>query len=454
MTSVLSFFKRSLFLQVSAVFVGTLTVMSIALQVLLQTTLMFWLFPDIMEQHAEATSELVFLLENVPEEAKPVVLSAFSGPRRKAFLQAGFPDGAGPSPELGAPFRNSADETIAAIADRELRFRMLHSDELAGAQQNLDGQALRGISALEVSIEMTGGQVLTILMSPTATFGTPGTWLVLMIVIAVFVASLVGLRFVFRPLRTLEETAHTIGRTTKPKPIEEKGTEDLRRVTRALNEMQDRVQRLLADRSRMLAALAHDIRTSLTHMKLRLDKIGSEEADLLQGDVDLMERLLSDMLLYARAEQPTSKPELINISDFIAIFAAALPYPVETNIQEDPFWIAGDRAALSRALINLTDNAKTYAGDVELSSERTAEGLEIRVEDHGPGIPPAALEHIFDPFYRAEPSRNRETGGSGLGLTIARALLSAQGATLTIANRHGGGTRATVLFPAELEVAS
>ena len=454
MRSVLSFFQRSLFLQVSAIFVGTLTVMGVALQILLQTTLMFWLFPNIMEQHAEATSELVFLLENVPEEARPVVLSAFSGPRRKAIVQAGFPDNAAPSDALGAPFRNSSDETIAAIADREPRFRMVRSGELIEAQRNLVGPPMRGISALEVSLEMDDGQVLTVLMSPTATFGTPGTWLVLMIVIAVFVASLVGLRFVFRPLRTLEESAHAIGRTTKPRPIEEKGTEDLRRVTRALNEMQDRVQRLLADRSRMLAALAHDIRTSLTHMKLRLDKIGSEEAELLQGDVDLMDRLLSDMLLYARAEQPTSRPELVNIPDFITNFAASLPYPVEANVQEDQFWVAAERAALTRAMTNLTDNAMAYAGNVELSAERSTEGLTILVEDRGPGIPEAALEHIFDPFYRAEPSRNRETGGSGLGLTIARALLSAQGATLTVLNRPGGGTRATVLFPAELEVAS
>lgn len=453
MRSVLSFFQRSLFLQVAAIFLGTLAVMALAVQVLLQTTLMFWLFPNIMEQHAEATSELVFLLENVPEEARPIVLSAFSGPRRKAILQTGFPDGAAPSAALGAPFRNSSDETIAAIADRELRFRMLSFDKLSDAQRNLNGPYMRGTSALEVSLEMSNGEVLTVLMSPTATFGTPGAWLAIATVIAVFIASLMGLRLVFRPLRTLEETANTIGRTTRPKPIEEKGTEDLRRVARALNEMQARVQGLLADRSRMLAALAHDIRTSLTHMKLRLDRFDSEDADLLQGDVDLMERLLSDMLLYARAEQPASRPELINISRFLAEFAEALPYPVETEIQEAPFWIAAERAALTRAITNLTDNAKAYAGTVELSSRRTPEGLTILVEDRGPGIPEAALEHIFDPFYRVEPSRNRETGGSGLGLTIAHALLSAHGATLTIVNRPGGGTRAAIVFPTELEVA-
>lgn len=453
MRSVLSFFQRSLFLQVTAIFVGTLTVMGIALQVLLQTTLMFWLFPDIMEQHAEATSELVFLLENVPEEARPVVLSAFSGPRRKAIIQAEFPDGAAPSAALGAPFHDSSNETVAAIADREPRFRMLRSSELDDAQRNLVGPSMRGISALEVSLEMNDGEVLTILMSPTATFGTPGTWLVLMIVIAVFVASLIGLGFVFRPLRALEETANTIGRTSKPKPVQEKGTEDLRRVARALNEMQARVQDLLADRSRMLAALAHDIRTSLTHMKLRLEKLGSDEADLLQSDVDLMERLLSDMLLYARAEQPTSTPELVNVFEFLSGFVATLPYPVETNLQEDQFWVAAERAALTRAMTNLTDNARAYAGTVELSAQRTSDGLTILVDDRGPGIPEAALQHIFDPFYRAEPSRNRETGGSGLGLTIARALLSAQGATLAINNRPGGGARATIAFPAELEVA-
>lgn len=452
MKSILSFFQRSLFLQVAAIFLGTVTVISLLLQVLLQTTLMFWLFPDIVEQHAEATSELVFLLEAVPDEARPVVLSAFSGPRRKAALQDAFPDGARPSDRFGAPFKNREDETIAAIADRETRFRMLRAGELVEAQKNMDGPALRGVSALEVSLPVSNGQVLTILMSPTATFGTPGTWLALALVVAVFLASLAGLGMVFRPLRALEEAANAIGRTTRPKPIEERGAKDLRRVARALNDMQSRVQDLLADRSRMLAALAHDIRTSLTHMKLRLDRIEGEGVADLQADVDLMERLLGDMLLYARAEQPKSRPELIDLNRFLAGFVQTLPYPVEANLDVGPFLVAAERASLIRAITNLTDNAKTYAGAVELSSNRNQEGLTILVEDRGGGIPEAALEHIFDPFYRAEPSRNRETGGTGLGLTIARALLSAQGATLTVQNRPGGGTRAAIAFPVETEV--
>lgn len=452
MRSILSFFQRSLFLQVAAIFLGTVAVISLLLQVLLQTTLMFWLFPNIVEEHAEATSELAFLLEAVPEEAKPVVLSAFSGPRRKAALQDSFPDGAAPSERLGAPFRNREDQSIATIADRETRFRMLRYGELAEAQKGMSGPTLRGFSALQVSLRMRDDQVLTILMSPTATFGTPGTWLALVVASAVFLASLTGLRLVFRPLRALEESANAIGRTTKPKAIEEKGTKDLRRVARALNEMQSRVQELLADRSRMLAALAHDIRTSLTHMKLRLDRIDGDDVAGLQADVDLMERLLGDMLLYARAEQPKSTPELIDLNAFLADFAEALPYPVETDFNGGPFLVAAERASLTRAITNLTDNSKAYAGAVELSSSRDQGGLTILVEDRGGGIPEAALEHIFDPFYRAEPSRNRETGGSGLGLTIARALLSAQGATLTIMNRPGGGTRATIAFPAEAEV--
>lgn len=449
MKSILSFFQRSLFLQVASIFLATIAVISLLVQVLLQTTLMFWLFPDILEQHAEATSELVYLLEAVPEDAKPVVLSAFSGPRRKAALQNGFPDGAAPSDQLGAPFRDRKND---AIAERETRFRMLRSNELADAQKTMSGPPLGGVSALEVSVPMSNGQVLTILMSPTATFGTPGTWLALGVVGVVFLTSLVGLRWVFRPLRALEETANSIGRTTKPKKIEEKGTEDVRRVARALNDMQARVQDLLADRSRMLAALAHDIRTSLTHMKLRLDRIESEDAAGLQADVDLMERLLGDMLLYARAEQPKSKLELIDLNSFLAGFIQALPYPVEADIDGDKFLVAAERASLTRAITNLTDNAKAYAGSVELSSNRDQKGLTIHVEDRGPGIPEAALEHIFDPFYRAEPSRSRETGGSGLGLTIARALLSAQGATLAVLNRPGGGTRATITFPAEAEI--
>lgn len=452
MKSILTFFQRSLFLQTAAIFLGTLTIIGLVLQVLLQTTLMFWLFPDIMEDHAESTSELVFLLENVPEEAKPVVLSTFSGPRRKAFLRESFPDNAKSSNLLSKPFSTSSDKTLSSFTSRDLRFRMLRFTELHDAQRSINDTPIRGISALEVSLQMQRGEVLTILMSPTATFGVPGTWLVLSVVMAVFIASLVGLRFVFRPLRTLEGAADAIGKTTKPKAIEEKGTEDLRRVTRALNRMQSRVQGLLADRSRMLAALAHDIRTSLTHMKLKLDQIDNEQASSLQSDVDLMERLLSDMLLYARAEEPKAKLKIVELNSFLRNMVDASPHSIESGIAADQFWVAADPVSINRALANLIDNAKAYAGDVTLFSSRGFEGLTVLVEDRGPGIPEAALEHIFDPFYRAEPSRNRETGGSGLGLTIARALLSAQGATLEIENRQNGGTRAKILFPAEHEV--
>ena len=163
-----------------------------------------------------------------------------------------------------------------------------------------------------------------------------------------------------------------------------------------------------------------------------------------------MERLLSDMMAYARAENPVAEHELIDLCRFAAGLAQAAPYPVAIAHDGAPesFTIAGNRTALSRLFENLLENARRYGGgSITLRLSRVAHGLAIAIEDEGPGLSPHELKHAFEPFFRGESSRNRGTGGTGLGLGIACAIAHTHGARIDLSNRAGGGLCARLVFP-------
>lgn len=439
----LDLFQRSLFLRVNGIIIAVMLIAFLIVQVLLHTSAFFRLFPNAMDKQAEATTELVFLLENVPDNVAPLILSTYSGPGRYALIEPEFPSGAKPSKVLSQPFAK-AGSTELSIGERETRFRMVRADQLAraiGTQPRF-----LGISVLEVSVELNDGSILHVFFSPVVLLSVSAPMILLGLFIVFSLATFGALQVAFRPLRRLESATDALGRTAKPHFVDEGGTEDLRRVARAINNMQRRIQTLLADRSRMLAALAHDIRTGLTHMKLRLEADAASRDSGLFSDIVHIEQLVGDMLLYARAEQSSSTPELINVNSVLGELVSSLPYTVKLRLAENSFSIAAEPTAVRRAILNLLENANTHAEGVELLTEVNSRGARIVVRDSGPGIPEDALDQVFDPFFRVDPSRSRDTGGSGLGLAIARDLLSAQGATLTLANRASGGVDATVSF--------
>lgn len=452
MQIVLAFFRRSLFLRVAAVLVLMALIMGSAMQIVLQSTLMFRLFPNIMETKAKSIAELVYLVEVVPPNDRPTLLATFSNPSRRAVLRDDFPVGAQVNQTLGAAFQAGFSPVGAPNTFAETRFRKLNSRQLAREQATMPGDKVVGLSALEVSVALSDGNVLSVYFSPMAMMNSRNAWMAGFLIIVFISLCIAALRMIFRPLKELETAAGGIGTTSKFQKLEETGTEDLRRVARALNQSQTRVKALLAERSQMLAALAHDIRTGLTHLKLRLDKVDQAHADAFADDLATMEQLISDMLLYARAEQPSDTFQLIDLNAFVRDLVESLPYNVAFKGDNHSFWVAADRTSLKRAITNLTDNAHRYARDLKVSTEVQNGGLIISVEDRGPGIAVPDLDQIFDPFYRAETSRSRETGGSGLGLTISRALLSAHGATLSLENRDEGGLRAGIFFSKETKV--
>jgi len=270
------------------------------------------------------------------------------------------------------------------------------------------------------------------------------------LLLAVLGVSLLAVRWLTRPLERLAQAADTLGRDLDQPPLPDSGPDEMRRAAKAFNTMQARLQRLVNDRARLLAAISHDLKTPLTRMRLRAELL--EDNDLrvrLLADIDEMSHLVETTLDFVRdaAGDEPARP-----LDVDALLGALQADYEDTGRTVDidgqmmaPF--SGRPQALRRALANLVDNAFNYAGTAAIEIDDGPSVLELRIIDRGPGLPEEALERVLEPFQRGETSRSRATGGTGLGLAIARSIARAHGGELTLANRPGGGLIAQLRLP-------
>jgi len=253
-----------------------------------------------------------------------------------------------------------------------------------------------------------------------------------------------------RPLRALAERADAFGRGTVEPPPPEAGPEEARRLIAAFTRMQERLRRFVADRTRMLAAIGHDLRTPITSLKLRAELLDDAEArSRMLATLDEMERMTEATLAFAREDATAEPSRSVDLAALISSFAddltemgkpvtfadaARLPYVCRPT-------------ALRRALANLVENAIQYGERARVTLGATSAGPVITIDDDGPGIPEDQIEQAFKPFVRLETSRSRETGGAGLGLAIARSIVLAHGGDLVLSNRPEGGLRAEIRLP-------
>ena len=259
--------------------------------------------------------------------------------------------------------------------------------------------------------------------------------------------SWLAVRLATRPLHDLARAADTLGPDLKAARLSEDGPSEVARAAKAFNAMQDRIAIYMAERIQILAAISHDLQTPITRMRLRVDTMDeSAHSAKLQQDLQEMENLVKEGVAYARtlhgnAESPRRiDPDALFDSMVLDYIDAGDDVSLQGRVDRA---LVTRPQALRRILTNLIDNALKYAGAAELTVTAQPGGeLAIAVLDRGPGIPPDALEAVFEPFYRVEASRNRNTGGTGLGLAIVRQLTLAMNATLTLHNRPGGGLEA------------
>jgi signal transduction histidine kinase len=257
-------------------------------------------------------------------------------------------------------------------------------------------------------------------------------------------------RRVTAPLASLSAAAERLGNDLNAPPMPETGTVEMRQASHAFNTMQSRLRDLIENRTRMLAAISHDLRTPLTLLRLRAETVeNAQERDKMLATIAEMDSMVGSTLQFARDEAMTEVQRSTDITALLQSIVddmadAGLPVKMEPA---EPVVHECRPDILKRAIRNLLDNAVKYGKQASAAIRMTSKTIEIVIDDEGPGIPEQELTRVFQPFYRVEESRSRETGGVGMGLAIALSAVQAHGGELTLRNRPTGGLRASIVLP-------
>ncbi len=253
-----------------------------------------------------------------------------------------------------------------------------------------------------------------------------------------------------RPLAELRVAAEGFSREAEARPIEEQGPSDIRRLIAAFNAMRTRIVGMLDEKDRMLGAIGHDLRTPLASLRVRTELVEDDsERARMAATIDEMNRTLDDILSLARLGRPSEAEQRVDLPALVDSLIDEFEVLGENVSAEDAdrLTVSIRPTLLKRAIRNLVENALKYGGAARLRVRSEPDAAIVEVDDDGPGIPPDEIERMFEPFTRLEASRSRETGGAGLGLALARAIAQSHGGTLTLANRAGGGLRASLRLP-------
>lgn len=309
-----------------------------------------------------------------------------------------------------------------------------------------------GAAAFQIEVQLSDGNWIGVVQGlPEDHFIVPGKLFMVLIILLLSVVglSLWAVRRVTRPLATLGEAAESLGYDIDRPPLDEnEGPKEVQHAAQAFNAMQKRIANHIHDRERFLAAVSHDLKTPITRLRLRAELLDDATVrDKILHDLNDMEAMTTATLDFIRNEHQQEEKQSVDI--------LALLESIQDDRQSmgQKVSVSGIAApcrvqpmALRRCLENLLDNAIKYGKEASVQVEESDQQLIIRISDHGPGIPEQELSTVFEPFQRLEISRNRETGGVGLGLSIARAIARAHGGDLTLRNLDEGGLEANLVL--------
>ncbi len=414
--------------------------------ILLVVQVVSWVFGDDDDWKIDQPENIIadqivaatLLLDGTAPSQRAAITTALSGLLMRVEID-GAPGPAKAPRWAMAEIQEKLDDLLAPLGERA--FRVGHLDEWSWD----------GVIVLSVQLQ-DGNWVIYRFPIRTLSLYEEGGWGIGTVVFWLFV---IGCVFWFsnhlaRPIGTFADAADRLGRDVNVKPLPVTGSRELRRAATAFNNMQTRIQRLVDDRALMLAAIAHDLRTVLTRLRLRAEFIeDAEQQDKAAADIEEMQAMLDAGLAFARGETEVEERRTTDLAalvrglteDFSRTDGPAsyqgpdhLPYRCGTH-------------EIRRAVSNLIRNAIVYGSkaDVHLSSGPL--GITVSITDEGPGIPPELHENVFQPFFRVESSRNRSTGGTGLGLAIARTIARRHGGDITFKNGPERGLTATLSLP-------
>lgn len=278
--------------------------------------------------------------------------------------------------------------------------------------------------------------------------------------LALFMLSIAALaywvaRMSTAPLKQLAQAAEGLGNNIDQPPLPQQGASEIRRAATAFNAMQGRIRDHIRQRTQMLAAITHDLQTPLTRLRLRLEKVADPALrDKLIEDLSHTQAIVREGLELARSVDASEPLQLLDIDSLLdSICSDAADAGQAVSLQgKARLSLRARPVALRRCLTNLIDNAVKYGQTAALAVQRNAMNgrpcVCIAIRDSGPGIPEGQLQQVFEPFHRLETSRSRQTGGTGLGLTIARNIAEQHGGSITLANLPEGGLEAVLILPA------
>ncbi|KIC31491.1 MULTISPECIES: ATP-binding protein [Leisingera] len=428
-----------------------------------------WLFVDerslavraaLGAETAGRAANVARLIEEAPASLHASILRAANSPLVRF--------GIAPEPEVEHMTHNGngiVEERVRALLDgnfsREIRVELHEVDGADLPLPHLDQEMaamhremMRGhMSAIELklSIALSGSQWLNVdtrferppLQWPlfsTLTFALTAGF-ILIVVFWFLMSRVTG------PLRRLSVAADRLGRGEDVDALPAVGPCEVQDLTDAFNRMQERLKRFVADRTRLLAALGHDLRSPLTAMRVRAEFVDEEETrDSLISSIEEMQSMVDSVLAFARGLAVSEPLEVCELGKFLEQLRADMldRFDLHPGVTTE----VGLRPnAMRRALRNVIENALRYGGWARVGYGIDGKNALITVVDSGPGIPEEDLERVFDPFLRLEASRSLETGGYGLGLSIARTIARAHGGDITLANRPDGGLLATLAIP-------
>jgi signal transduction histidine kinase len=433
-----------------------------------------WLFVDERSQAVRAaigleaagrSANIARLIEEAPEELHSSILRAADSPLVQFDLAAAPSVGHREHNDdgsierqvramAGEGFRWEIRAELHEIGTREMPMENVPPDMAAMHATMAQGQV--GAMEMQLSIQLGSGQWLNV----STRYHRPPmqwTWLsaasfgitsaaVLIVALWVLLTRLTG------PLRALSAAAERLGRGEESAALIPAGPTEVRDLTGAFNRMQARLTRFVSERTRLLAALGHDLRSPLTAIRVRAEMVEDDETrDRIVASVEEMQEMVDATLSFARGMAEGEASQTVDLGAFVGELCSEMQ---ETGCALSFEPVAGmsvriRATAMRRALRNVIENAVRYGGSADIRLSQTDALALIQIEDNGPGIPHDALERVFEPFVRLETSRSRETGGTGLGLSIARTIVQAHGGEITLENRAAGGLSAVVELPLE-----
>lgn len=380
------------------------------------------------------------VMRAAPDERESVAHELSGGPVEAHWSATERARPGGPGSEIWQGLRLRLREFGPDLSDEDI---------LIGANHESDTDPHLALISLRIP---DGTWVNITVFAPGARPQTShGTWVsTSLMALGVVLISVLVIGWMTTPLRRFANAARQLYHGTDRVDVPETGPQEIRDAAIAFNEMQTRIRKLVDTRTQTLAAVSHDLKTPLTRMRLRAEALADRaQANGLVADIREMERMLDQTLSHLRGDRRDEEVRPLDLAALLTTLAdQAVDQGAVTRLQiTGPAVIKGRPLALKRAFRNLIDNANKYGGEAVIVVQPDEAALLMTIADSGPGIPEDRMAQMFEPFTRLEASRSRETGGFGLGLSIARDIIEGHGGTVSLANRAEGGLCVTVRLP-------